>query len=139
MVARLTLPSALGDALLDEARGAGAVEICGLIAAGEAHAPVRYPIANRAARAADRFDMDAADQIAAFKTIREAGQTLVAIYHSHPRGEAEPSIHDRRGHSYPEALALIVAPAAVRAARIRAWAMQASAPVEVTIDWVDAL
>lgn len=135
MIAELTLPRALGDALLDDARRAGTVEVCGLLAAGEDHGPVRYPIANRAVRASDRFDMDAADQIAAFKAMREAGERLLAIYHSHPQGEAEPSIHDRHGHSYPDALALIVAPAA-RAARIRAWAMQAEVASEVAINWL---
>ncbi|KEZ79087.1 Mov34/MPN/PAD-1 family protein [Salinisphaera hydrothermalis] len=139
MVAELILPRGLGDSLLDEARRAGTVEICGLIAASDGQAPVRYPIANRAARAADRFDMDAAGQIAAFKAMREAGETLLAIYHSHPHGEAEPSMHDRHGHSYPDALGLIIAPAAVRAAAIRAWAMQTGAPAEVAINWVSAL
>ena len=135
---RLVLPRSLGDRLLDEAGRAPDSEICGLIAAGSDALPVRYPIANRAIRAADRFDMDFADQIAAFKTMREAGETLLAIYHSHPQGEAEPSIHDRRGHSYPDALALIVAPNAARADMIRAWAMQTEVPREVAINWVDA-
>ncbi|HET7315439.1 M67 family metallopeptidase [Salinisphaera sp.] len=137
---RLTLPHALGAALVDEARDAGGFEICGFIAAaagGDNKPIVRYPIANRAARAADRFDMDAAEQVAAFKRMRERGETLIAIYHSHPIGEAEPSTHDRRGHSYPDAAAVIAAPNA-RAAPIRAWRMTAAAPKEIAIAWAGA-
>ena len=133
----LTLPERLGDTLLEEARRAPGMELCGLIASGGDATVVRYAIANRAARAADRFDMDPADQIAAFKRMRERRETLIAIYHSHPVGEAEPSIHDQRGHSYPDAMAVIVAPAARSGDTIRAWDLANEMPLERPIAWTD--
>lgn len=132
---RLTLPEALGAALLIEARHAPNSEICGLIAAGVDKSPVHYPIANRASRTADRFEMDPSGQIAAFKRMRDHGQTLLAIYHSHPSGEAEPSMQDRRGHSYPDAAAVIVAPNAQLGDLIRAWNLAGDAACEIPIEW----
>ncbi|MGB7755504.1 MAG: M67 family metallopeptidase [Salinisphaera sp.] len=137
IVDRLTLPGALGAALLAEARRAPSIEVCGLIADGGAPSPAHYPIANRASRAVDRFEMDPAGQIAAFKRMRRHGHTLIAIYHSHPGGEAEPSIHDRRGHTYPEAAAVIVAPNARVGRLIRAWKLAGDMPCEIPIEWTD--
>lgn len=132
--ARLDLPGPLADTLIAEARTAHGFEVCGFIAVTTDGTTARYAIANRAPRPADRFDMDAAEQIAAFKQMREAGETLIAIYHSHPRGEAVPSAHDVQGHSYPDVAALIVAPEA-RAATLRAWDMSHTPPTELDIVW----
>ena len=46
---------------------------------------------------ARRFEMDPADQIRAMKTMRERGETMLAIYHSHPSAPPEPSVHDLDG------------------------------------------
>ena len=86
-------------------------------------------IANRATRAADRFQMDIGQQIDAFRTTRCAGRLIVAIYHSHPVGEAVPSGHDRRGHGYPAIPAIIIAPGA-EADVIRAWWLEPSSAAE---------
>ena len=97
----LALPVALGATLLADARRDSSVEICGVIAAASDAPPRHYPITNRASRASDRFDMDPAGQIAVFKLMRERRLRLIAIYHSHPTGEAEPSIHDQRATATP--------------------------------------
>lgn len=132
----LVLPISLGERLIADARLAGGAEICGFIASAARTPATRYRVANRAVRTVDRFDMDPADQIAAFRHMRESGLTLDLIYHSHPRGEAEPSAHDRHGHSYPEAAALIIAPAG-RTRRLRAWRLSRDTAREIPIDWRD--
>lgn len=131
--ASLCLPTGLGRALLAEARAANGYEICGFIAA-DTSIYRRYAVTNRAARSSDRFAMDPADQIAAFKRMRQNSQTLRAIYHSHPAGEATPSIHDRQGHNYPETAALIMAPWA-QAEAVRAWRLTPDTAVELAIEW----
>lgn len=55
-----------------------------------------------------RFLADPAEQIRLFRELREAGEEVVAIYHSHPGASAEPSSRDVEGANYPEALYLIV-------------------------------
>lgn len=132
----IRLPKRLAMALLADAEAAGDLEICGFIAE-TAGTFTRYAVANRAAQPAARFDMDPADQIAAFKRMRCAGQTLLAIYHSHPSGEATPSVHDRQGHSYPDVAALLLA-AQASGQCIRAWQLAETTATEIGIDWVEA-
>ncbi len=103
-----TLPRHIVNAILDHARQTPGKEACGLIAAREGRPCRCYPIRNIAADAARHFEMDPREQIAAFKTMREAGETLFAIYHSHPAGPARPSPTDIAAAAYPGAIHLIV-------------------------------
>jgi proteasome lid subunit RPN8/RPN11 len=40
--------------------------------------------------------------------MREAGEELFAIYHSHPHAPAEPSVRDIAEAAYPQAIYLII-------------------------------
>lgn len=123
----LSLPALLCEALIARAQAARSREICGFLAM-DVDTPATiddYPIANRAPDACQRFEMDPAEQIAAFKDMRARRQRMLAIYHSHPTTAAVPSIHDRAGHSYPGAAALIISPAARAPDQLRAWAIDA--------------
>jgi proteasome lid subunit RPN8/RPN11 len=119
-VPTLTLPGDVVDALIARARRP--VEICGLLSARNGLFARHYPVRNVAADPAQRFDMDAAGLIDAFRAMRDGGESLLAIYHSHPASDAVPSAVDVAEHAYPRAACLIVAPAAtgrpVRAFRI---------------------
>ncbi|RJS94425.1 Mov34/MPN/PAD-1 family protein [Salinisphaera sp. Q1T1-3] len=128
----LVLSDALMRDLLDAARAAGPREICGFIVHDD-KAVQCLPVSNIATRSHDRFIMDPAEQIAVFRQIREQGQTLGAIYHSHPRGEARPSRHDIDGHGYPRIPALIIAPAARHGAVMQAWMMHTQPPQPLPI------
>ena len=55
-----------------------------------------------------RFRMADAELIDAFRVIREAGLTLIAIVHSHPRTDPGPSPTDLAEFHYPDAAMLIV-------------------------------
>ena len=102
------IPRPLLAAVRERARLEPGREVCGLLAGPPDAAPSRHiPITNRAERH-DRFDMDAAELIDAFRAMREAGEELAAIYHSHPFGPAEPSATDIAECQYPEAVHLIV-------------------------------
>lgn len=83
-------------------------EICGLVGGTPGHASHAYPIANIAKSPAFRFQLDPKSQIDALRHMREQGEELVAIYHSHPQGPASPSAVDLREASYPDAVYLIV-------------------------------
>ena len=54
------------------------------------------------------YEMDPGKLIRAFRDLRNAGEQLVAIYHSHPHGPARPSKSDIERAYYPEAAHLIV-------------------------------
>lgn len=134
----LSLPAWLADELLAAARGEPANEICGLIAAmpGAPDTARRYPIRNNAIHAAQRFDMDAAEQIAAFKAMRTRHETLLAIYHSHPDAPACPSAQDMAGHNYPAVAALIISPTAPSGQKLYAWALNTERPQPIPLLWI---
>lgn len=111
---------ALRQALCAEAAAQPEREICGLIGARAGRAVSHYPIRNGAADPRQRYAMDPAAQIAAFKLMRARGETLAAIYHSHPDGAPIPSPRDAREWTYPEALCLIVGLAG-STPELRAW------------------
>lgn len=133
----LSLPQWLADELVQAARDQPQHEICGFIAAapGESGAIRRYPIHNHASDARQRFDMDAGEQIAAFKAMRDRGETLRAIYHSHPSAPARPSAQDLAGHSYPAVAALIISPTAPADQRLRAWGLNGDQPAPIRLLW----
>jgi proteasome lid subunit RPN8/RPN11 len=63
---------------------------------------------NVAEEPSTRFLMAPEEQISAMKKINNDGQTLFAIYHSHPTAPATPSAIDIELTSYPDAYYLIV-------------------------------
>lgn len=104
----LLLPRRIVNQLLDHARAHPGQEICGLISARDGAALRAIPVANVAAHPEHRYAMDPAGQIAALRTMRETGEDLLAIYHSHPVSPAAPSTIDIAEAGYPDAIYLIV-------------------------------
>ena len=82
-------------------------EDCGLLAGRQGTATRFIPIANRLASATE-YDMDPTALIGALRSLREDGESLLAIFHSHPRGPAVPSPRDIERAYYPEAAHIIV-------------------------------
>ncbi|MFB6260592.1 MAG: M67 family metallopeptidase, partial [Thiohalorhabdaceae bacterium] len=76
-------------------------EVCGLLAGQGGEIAERLPVTNARHRS-DAFDMDPAELIGAMRRLREAGQELVAIYHSHPYSAPYPSATDLDQNQYPE-------------------------------------
>jgi proteasome lid subunit RPN8/RPN11 len=103
---KITRP--LATHLLGLAQKSPQQEICGLIGAVDGQPLTVYPINNIATNTARAFEMDPHEQIAAFKAIRAKGESLFAIYHSHPASPAIPSARDVAELGYPEAYQLII-------------------------------
>jgi proteasome lid subunit RPN8/RPN11 len=104
----VTLPITLVNKILTHAQHSPESEICGLIAARGGVPAAVYPIANVADVPERLFAMDPAAQIEAMRQMREGGEDLFAIYHSHPHAPAQPSQRDLEEAAYPQALYLIV-------------------------------
>ena len=102
------LPRRIVNQLLEQALGAPNAEICGLIASQNGKPIHCYPISNVATKPQSQFQLDPAQQIAAMRRMREQGETLFAIYHSHPSTPATPSVADIQQMNYPDALYLII-------------------------------
>lgn len=82
-------------------------EVCGLVGGSGQKALSYYPVENVDPLKSNRFTLDERGQIAAMKVMRTRQENLLAMFHSHPTGTAEPSILDQVLSGYPEALMLI--------------------------------
>jgi proteasome lid subunit RPN8/RPN11 len=91
------------------ARDAAPEECCGLLGGVEGRAGSVYPLRNVAARPEVAYEAAPEELFDAQRRMRERGESLVAVYHSHPRSaEPEPSATDVRLAFYPSAIYLII-------------------------------
>ena len=112
MTFRVDIQPALADALRAAARAAYPDECCGLLEGvrdgDRFHVTALHPARNLAARS-DRFEIDPVDHIAAQRTARANGRSIIGCYHSHPDGVARPSQTDAAGAAQEDFLWAIVA------------------------------
>lgn len=96
--------------IIAHARAADPAECCGLIGgAATGFAETIYQLRNVAADNHVSYEVAPEELFAAQREMRQKGEQLVAIYHSHPRAsEPEPSETDVRLAYYPSATYLIV-------------------------------
>ena len=106
----LTLNSNHRQQIFAYAREAAPDECCGLIGGDGESARSLYPMRNVAANANVAYEAAPEDLFAAQRQMRERGEQLLAIYHSHPRAiEPQPSETDVRLAFYPQAIYFIIA------------------------------
>lgn len=104
----IQIPRKITNQLLHLAQISPDLEICGLIGGKNGLPTSCYPVKNSSEHPQQRFQLEAAQQIAAMSTMRESGEELFAIYHSHPTAPAQPSVTDLEQTAYPDALYLII-------------------------------
>jgi [CysO sulfur-carrier protein]-S-L-cysteine hydrolase len=89
----MQLPQAMYDEMVAHARAEAPNECCGMVGGRDGSASTFYPARNRFSSPM-RFEIDSRDQIRINNEIDDAGEELLAIYHSHPKTEARPSQTD---------------------------------------------
>jgi proteasome lid subunit RPN8/RPN11 len=104
----LYLPRPLVNKILAHAQHNPNVEVCGLIASDASDKKDYYAIDNVAENPGCRFLMDAPQQIKAMKQMRDRQQQLLAIVHSHPTSNAQPSALDIAENGYRDAFYIII-------------------------------
>lgn len=129
----LIMPRPFATKLLFEAQKRPDEEVCGLVSTDEQGHFHLYPIANTATDRRRQFRMDEHEQITAMKHMREAGQSLLAIYHSHPDTPPEPSARDLDELGYPEAVYLIISLNIKGVLEMRGWRRSDSGVAEITL------
>jgi proteasome lid subunit RPN8/RPN11 len=112
-------------------------EACGLISGSlaEGRATGFHPARNVEASPL-RYNVHPEDLVRITFAIEEAGEELVAIFHSHTRSAAIPSATDRRTAMYPDpfyVLASLVDPDAPPARALRAWRIYRGQTFEVPL------
>lgn len=129
----ITLPRTLVIRLLHQAHSRPDFEVCGLIGArGEVPASL-YPVDNVAADRKRHFHLDPKGQIEAMRTMRQRGETLFAVYHSHPSAPPFPSAEDIEAIAYPEALTLIISLDTKGTLQMRGFRLDGRTPEEVVL------
>jgi proteasome lid subunit RPN8/RPN11 len=111
MSGMITLLRAHVEEMYAHARAAAPLECCGLIGgAGETwRAENVYRLRNAAADPRIAYEAAPEELFAAQRSMRERGEQLLAIYHSHPRSrDPVPSERDVRLAYYPAAIYFII-------------------------------
>ncbi len=109
---RVDLPAALLADLRAEAQRALPRECCGLLEGVRAEDAFTihalHPACNLS-QDADCFEIDPRDHFATVRKVRGKGAAIIGCYHSHPNGEARPSMRDLAGAGEEGQLWLILA------------------------------
>ncbi len=137
MVTGLVLPRVVADELLAHARAELPNEACGLVSGSLAtgHATRFHPARNLEASPL-RYNVHPEDLVRITFAVEDAGEELVAIFHSHTHSPAVPSATDLRAAMYPEPfylLASLAQPDAPPASALRAWRIAAGEALEVPL------
>jgi [CysO sulfur-carrier protein]-S-L-cysteine hydrolase len=124
MPGMITLLRAHVEEMTAHAHETSPAECCGWMGGSvDGRASSIYRLRNIAADPTVSYEAAAVDLFAAQKSMRERGEQLLGIYHSHPRtSEPVPSVTDVRLAYYPSAIYFIIglsgAEAVLRAFRI---------------------
>lgn len=100
--------------IVAEAAATPDVEVCGLLLGRDGTVEEARPCRNVAADPSHGFEIDPAALLAAHRTARGGGPTILGCYHSHPSGRPDPSQRDAADAAANGWLWAIVAGADVR-------------------------
>ena len=133
----LTITSAVADELMRHAHSELPNEACALLSGSLAvGSATRVHPARNAEASPLRYNVHPEDLIRITFAIEDAGEDLVAIFHSHTRSPAVPSATDRRAAQYPDVfyvLATLADPSAPAASALRAWRIHGGQSFEVPL------
>lgn len=133
----LRLPRGLAEELLAHALAELPNEGCGILAGSlrEGVARAFHPARNEEASPL-RYSVHGEDLVRITFAIEDAGEDLLAIFHSHTRSPAVPSATDIRTAMYPDVFYLLATLADAGAPpeqALRAWRIRDGAPAEARL------
>ncbi|MDQ2854642.1 MAG: M67 family metallopeptidase [Chloroflexota bacterium] len=133
----LAMPEALAEEILAHARAELPNEACGLLsgslASGQA---TRFHPARNLEASPLRYNVHPEDLVRITFAIEDAGEELVAIFHSHTHSPAVPSATDLRAAMYPDPFYLLASlsdPGGSPARALHAWRIQRGEASEVAL------
>jgi proteasome lid subunit RPN8/RPN11 len=133
----LTVTTALAEELLAHARAEAPNEACGILSGSLAEGrATRYHAARNADASPYVYTVHPDDLVRIVLGIEDAGEDLVAIFHSHTHTPAVPSPTDRRQAMYPDAfylLATLMDYQARPSQALRAWRIREGEAAEVPL------
>ena len=91
----LLIPKRIHSEMMARAQLAAPAEACGILSGTAGRVRTHHPMTNADA-SAEHYSLVPEEQFAAAKAIRGAGETMLAVWHSHPATPARPSEEDIR-------------------------------------------
>jgi proteasome lid subunit RPN8/RPN11 len=128
----MQISRAIYDEMVAHARTEAPNECCGMVGGRDGSASTFYPARNRFSSPM-RFEIDSRDQIRINNQIDDAGEALLAIYHSHPKTEAKPSQTDVNLASWWPGVIWVIASLADSEPVLRAFEIDGSRVEEVEL------
>lgn len=104
----ISITDSVRAAIQEHALQARPSECCGLLSGKDGLITDLHRLRNGADKPETRYFATPEDLFAAMRRIRKGGQSLLGVYHSHPRTQAYPSASDVEMAFYPEALYFII-------------------------------
>lgn len=131
---RLTVPRTVVAAMLSHARAELPNEACGLLAGDRrAGTATSFHAARNEHASPWRFSVHPEDLVRLVVGFETSGVDLVAVFHSHVSGPAEPSATDVRGAAaYPDALHVLATLGGTEPA-LRAWRIADGVSTELAL------
>lgn len=124
----------LANQILQHTQFSPEIEVCGLLGGDKGRLLSYYPVVNVDTNPGNRFQMSDESQIAVLRVMRSKGESLVAIYHSHPHIPAVLSSLDVIYHQHPDLLYIVGSLATKGVLELRAFVMEDSGvPREVDL------
>jgi [CysO sulfur-carrier protein]-S-L-cysteine hydrolase len=111
-------------------------ECCGLLAGRDGAITRALRAKNAAANGATSYEIAPDELFRLTREIRAAGLELLGIYHSHPKGNNEPSPLDIECAYYPDAAYFIILPREQSPQPIRAFSIRDGCVTELEIQVV---
>lgn len=104
----INITSEVKTAIENHARQSRPAECCGLLAGIGNLISAVHPLRNEAEHPETKYFAAPEEMFAAMRRMRQTGQEMLGIYHSHPRTAAYPSPTDVEMAFYPEAVYFII-------------------------------
>jgi proteasome lid subunit RPN8/RPN11 len=108
-------------------------ECCGMVGGSDGEARTVYRAENAEASPL-RYSIDANEQFRLMRTIEDAGEELVGIYHSHTKSPAYPSQTDVNLAGWPDAVYLIASLADSEVPEVKGFWIRQQAIEETELD-----
>ena len=129
----MRLAPGLLEKIIEHVKAAHPIEGCGLVVGRTPGEGERFIAMDNVLASSTAYEMDPARLVSTLRDLRQSGEELVAIYHSHPFGPAHPSKRDIERAYYPEAVYLIVSLADPRSPVTAGFRISEGEAVEVEV------
>ncbi len=127
----LVLPSVVYEEIITHAREGYPEEVCGLLSGKEGRVTGLYRARNIAEEREINYMVDPQTLLKQVE-FEERGETMIAIYHSHPVSPPYPSATDARQAFYPDTVYIICSLQDWNRPEMRGWRLVQEDPRKVT-------